>query len=432
MVVGTFKAPSGTRHGNKKALCIGIDYSLLIQPECPQLVGPHNDARDFGVFLEQSRGYQHVVVMVDDPDIPEHLHPTRDNIVREMGSLVHDAGPNDSLVFVYAGHIDQVKAKVDKNEADGMDEAIVPMDHTHDQSRLLLDDDVRRLIVNPLLDKGARLTAIIDSCHSGTLLDLDHDKCNNMAIAQAYKARARWIRAARMLHYVTVFFRGRFIQGEQIEGRTVMAREIAIYVGPSEPGSSSTVTLKSKVPAFPSAHFQPITPLPDKSLPQTTMTLYRPQVISAVLPPFQPLYLSNPSQPGTCSGHCVGCSMTEPNVVSISACHDGEIIFEDAKGRSLCQALLKILHETPELSYYELIASLRYRVRRTVSKLHEFHHANGTCAEILSRRSSGKENESREEVFTPSRCRASTMEACFWDPQICSQTPVDVKATFRL
>lgn len=109
MVVGTFKAPSGTRHGNKKALCIGIDYSLLIQPECPQLVGPHNDARDFGVFLErtfclpskhprliqssgsESRGYQHVVVMVDDPDIPEHLHPTRDNIVRRS-NLHHSVG----------------------------------------------------------------------------------------------------------------------------------------------------------------------------------------------------------------------------------------------------------------------------------------------------------------------------------------------------
>ena len=35
-------------------------------------------------------------------------------------------------------------------------------------------------MVDPL-PVGVSLTAIFDSCHSGTLLDLDHYKCNNVA-----------------------------------------------------------------------------------------------------------------------------------------------------------------------------------------------------------------------------------------------------------
>lgn len=36
------------------------------------------------------------------------------------------------------------------------------------------------------LPVGVCLTAIFDSCHSGTLLDLDHYKCNNH--------RFRWVK----------------------------------------------------------------------------------------------------------------------------------------------------------------------------------------------------------------------------------------------
>jgi len=41
----------------------------------------------------------------------------------------------------------------------------------------ILDNTLRECLVNPL-PAGTRLTAILDSCHSGTLLDLDHYSCH--------------------------------------------------------------------------------------------------------------------------------------------------------------------------------------------------------------------------------------------------------------
>lgn len=63
---------------------------------------------------------------------------------------------------------------------------LVPVDHSqhddgseHVKKRMILDNKLRKLLVDPL-PVGAYLTAIFDSCHSGTLLDLDHYLCNNV------------------------------------------------------------------------------------------------------------------------------------------------------------------------------------------------------------------------------------------------------------
>ena len=46
---------------------------------------------------------------------------------------------------------------------------------------MIIDNTLRRILVEPLGQRvGAHLTAIFDSCHSGTLLDLDHYLCNNI------------------------------------------------------------------------------------------------------------------------------------------------------------------------------------------------------------------------------------------------------------
>ena len=42
-----------------------------------------------------------------------------------------------------------------------------------------LFQELRRILVDPLPVESS-LTAIFDSCHSGTLLDLDHYLCNNV------------------------------------------------------------------------------------------------------------------------------------------------------------------------------------------------------------------------------------------------------------
>ena len=41
------------------------------------------------------------------------------------------------------------------------------------QAGMIVDDELNRLLVNPL-PPGVRLHAIVDACHSGTVLDLEH------------------------------------------------------------------------------------------------------------------------------------------------------------------------------------------------------------------------------------------------------------------
>ena len=46
-------------------------------------------------------------------------------------------------------------------------------------ANVIFDNELRKRLVDPL-PVGAYLTAIFDSCHSGTRLDLDHYLCNNI------------------------------------------------------------------------------------------------------------------------------------------------------------------------------------------------------------------------------------------------------------
>lgn len=68
------------------------------------------------------------------------------------------------------GHGGQTK-DLDGDEADGYDEVIYPVDFR--QAGHITDDEMHRIMVQPL-QAGVRLTAIFDSCHSGTALDLPY------------------------------------------------------------------------------------------------------------------------------------------------------------------------------------------------------------------------------------------------------------------
>ena len=52
---------------------------------------------------------------------------------------------------------------------DGYDETLCPLDF--ETQGMIVDDEINAAIVKPL-PRGVRLHAIIDACHSGTVLDL--------------------------------------------------------------------------------------------------------------------------------------------------------------------------------------------------------------------------------------------------------------------
>ncbi|KAL2902111.1 Metacaspase-1, partial [Bienertia sinuspersici] len=94
--------------------------------------------------------------------------PTRDNIRMAMAWLVAGCRAGDSLVFHYSGHGSQQR-NLNGDEVDGYDETLCPLDF---QTRgMIVDDEINDTLVKPLLP-GVKLHAIIDACHSGTMLDL--------------------------------------------------------------------------------------------------------------------------------------------------------------------------------------------------------------------------------------------------------------------
>ncbi|KAG9102450.1 Ca(2+)-dependent cysteine protease [Ceratobasidium sp. UAMH 11750] len=153
--------------GRRKVLTIGINYF----GQNGELRGCINDSNNLKNFLCRQFGYKHedVVQLTDDSPNPRQK-PTRANIIAAMQWLVKDAQPNDSLFFHYSGHGGQTKDR-DGDEADGQDEVIYPVDF--EQNGHIVDDDMHAIMVQPL-PAGCRLTAIFDSCHSGSALDLPY------------------------------------------------------------------------------------------------------------------------------------------------------------------------------------------------------------------------------------------------------------------
>ncbi|TFK33161.1 caspase domain-containing protein [Crucibulum laeve] len=153
--------------GRKKALCVGINY--IGQPN--ELRGCVNDAKHVKEFLINHQGYraEDIVLLTDDSSHPRQL-PTRQNIIDAMKWLVRSARTNDSLFFHYSGHGGQTPDK-DGDEVDGWDEVIYPMDFK--KRGHIIDDEMHDIMVKSL-PKGCRLTALFDSCHSGTVLDLPY------------------------------------------------------------------------------------------------------------------------------------------------------------------------------------------------------------------------------------------------------------------
>ncbi|KAI7870808.1 caspase domain-containing protein [Spinellus fusiger] len=166
--------------GRKRALLVGINYfaskNELKGKESPfHLIGCINDVRNVTEFLTSLYGFrQEDMVILTDDQKNERFVPTKQNILSAMRWLVSDARPNDSFFFHYSGHGGRVE-DLDGDEDDGFDETIYPVDHQMypGTTGQIVDDEMHDIMVRPL-PPGCRLTAIFDSCHSGTALDLPY------------------------------------------------------------------------------------------------------------------------------------------------------------------------------------------------------------------------------------------------------------------
>jgi hypothetical protein len=149
---------------NKFALLIGINY---IDSQ-NQLSGCINDVIMVRKYLMEKKGYldSNIVMMREDSN--KFQMPNRANIITQLTELINKANQNNAseIFFHYSGH---GTYGIDRNreEFDGRDEMICPVD-----LKMITDDELRAIISK--LNNTTQMYAIMDSCHSGTNLDLPY------------------------------------------------------------------------------------------------------------------------------------------------------------------------------------------------------------------------------------------------------------------
>ncbi|KAE8692026.1 Metacaspase-1 [Hibiscus syriacus] len=151
---------------NKRAVLCGITYNNLKQY---RLKGTTNDVKNMRELLITKFGYPgNCIRVLTEEETNREFIPTRKNIEDSLRWLVKDCQPGDSLVFFYSGHGLRVP-DFNNDEVDGFDETICPLDFK--EKGMIVDNDLNSLIVRPLTS-GVTLHAVVDACHSGTILDL--------------------------------------------------------------------------------------------------------------------------------------------------------------------------------------------------------------------------------------------------------------------
>lgn len=150
----------------KKALLIGINYV----GSRSELRGCANDCATSVGILKKHFGFRdsNIRFLTDAKEVGGDHRPTKTNILKYMSWLVTDAKPGDHLFFHYSGHGSQVR-DYNGDEQDGKDEVICPSDYG--SQGFIVDDQIFDTLVKPL-PAGCKLFAIMDCCHSGTIMDL--------------------------------------------------------------------------------------------------------------------------------------------------------------------------------------------------------------------------------------------------------------------
>eukprot|EP01061_Rhynchopus_euleeides_P021412 TRINITY_DN34943_c0_g2_i1.p2 TRINITY_DN34943_c0_g2~~TRINITY_DN34943_c0_g2_i1.p2 ORF type:complete len:380 (+),score=182.03 TRINITY_DN34943_c0_g2_i1:61-1140(+) len=162
---------SGDQSGDKHALLIGINY---VSHEKGRLSGCVNDVVSMKSYIKTQGFSEDNMVFITDEDhsdIPSHQHPNKKDIEEAIDTFVGKAKPGDSLFFHYSGHGGQKADQWGGDEADGKDETLIPDDY---QSNGVIRDDELFTRLCSKLPKGVRLVAVMDCCHSGTILDLPY------------------------------------------------------------------------------------------------------------------------------------------------------------------------------------------------------------------------------------------------------------------
>ncbi|KAF9460186.1 caspase domain-containing protein [Collybia nuda] len=326
-----------TSQGCKKALLIGINYGK-------DLTGPQKDVGRMKRILIEKYGYKErdIVVLTDRADVCEKLQPTQENIMRELTAFLTGQQPGDRFFFMFAGHADQKKAEdINSDEEDGMDERIVPSDALADDGtviddKVIKDDVLKDYLVNRLHPNN-RLIAIFDSCHSGTLLDLPHHRCNR--VTSSLSRVRRTIRRGREIFTfpaVTRTSHKRSRSDDTLQGVPSLSK-----YGPSQSGS--IIDSRSLLGSVRRTIRRGRTIITIRSVKASRLPSHTRGYSDETLKEAPP----RPKPKRTCSGYCPRIEKSNQYVLCISACKDDQTMYENNTGTSLCMIITELLENDP-------------------------------------------------------------------------------------
>ncbi|KAJ3114437.1 Ca(2+)-dependent cysteine protease [Nowakowskiella sp. JEL0407] len=151
----------------RRALFVGINYFGTDS----ELGGCINDVQRVSEWIQERSPFEETMFLTDDnPD----AMPTKQALLEGLHWLVEGAQEGDALFFHYSGH-GGTTLDHDGEEDDGLDSTLCPVDYL--ENGQITDDDVHFIVSQ--LPAGARLTAIMDCCHSGSILDLPYQYTPN-------------------------------------------------------------------------------------------------------------------------------------------------------------------------------------------------------------------------------------------------------------
>lgn len=142
------------------ALIAGIGAYEQVRP----LRGPVADAEAVARYLRQLPGFTPNLLLLTD------RQATKTALIEGFQQHLAQAGPNDTVLFYFAGHGTQEQADTDLwiTETDGKLECLVCFDGDADQIHdFLLADKELRYLIGPLSATGAHIVTIFDCCNSG-------------------------------------------------------------------------------------------------------------------------------------------------------------------------------------------------------------------------------------------------------------------------
>ncbi|KAF9460212.1 caspase domain-containing protein [Collybia nuda] len=403
----------------KKALLVGIQYEEDADGDeegANVLRGPHRDVAEMRELLIECYEYApgDIVVLIDR-DEPEQMQPTRANMLREIKKLVQDAGTGDHFFFHYAGHTVQIENK-NNSEEDGMDECLIPSDG---ENYMITDNELRRHLVDSL-PIGANLVAIFDSCHSASLLDLEHFRCNRVYVPWISKGKRRsdsqWnanvrrqalgvtrtlIRPRVSTHRTSVAVSSRHVyQTKRINVSSVRSRRTSIdqllYTSSSD---YKKLSIRTKSLSFKS-DIEKWYDTPESPIQRC----------------------ESPASMWPCTGWCPPTSPHEANVISLAACKDDQLSWEDLDGASMTQVLVNILKNDPNPRLVDMLMSVSHELHSFYLRLHGHAREYRKNLKELNRRRAARNLPPITIHTTPPEMHN------FQDPQLSSLRPLDRNA----